>query len=653
VTVAFGGDDGPTPEPDYGLPKLATEEAAEEDAAARLLRLRSLVMVKRLYFAVLLATETVDADVAPDPPGKPKLAAVTDPETLADAVDAYVKRCARVVDAEAQCARLDAMLSGMDETAGAWDACFVDASSASSATSAREAIARRVAECKASLTRHAVALLKSLPYGSVEETERAIEEARGRLREDFDGDGGAAEKIVAKTAEKTGRLVKSTRGLVKEGVSKFRERPLSAAKGAAEYTKGVWVRLNGGMDGASSGYADPILRDLPSPSFDPEARPNNVLKLTLEVQDRDRALADASKEREKVMAQGRDSLSRVRLARAIKESDEKVSLLRRVFAVRTLQAEMERIIGSLEEEAALAPSLDAPDRSDEVELLVAEFGVMDAELRKLVSAVDRGAPDLIDDDALTELATDIPDLKSRLGIADEGLTSLSPEIVGERVVRATEESVGKAKEGAEFMSRGVRMLFNDVGTSFRFFGRAVTGSTLRPREVQTIRRTTLDIFTFVPFVIILIIPLTPVGHVLIFSFIQRYFPALFPSQFSQRRQELMKKYEDLQLQLKEAEKSKEMREEDEALQRAVSAVESLMVGGGSEAELAAALAGPGGEGAKKEKERNLFGLKGLRRAGSEDIEEENIEELKSRAATASRSLTEDEGDEGAAATESR
>ena len=118
MTVAFGGDDGPTPEPDYGLPKLATEEAAEEDAAARLLRLRSLVMVKRLYFAVLLATETVDADVAPDPPGKPKLAAVTDPETLADAVDAYVKRCARVVDAEAQCARLDAMLSGMDETAG-------------------------------------------------------------------------------------------------------------------------------------------------------------------------------------------------------------------------------------------------------------------------------------------------------------------------------------------------------------------------------------------------------------------------------------------------------------------------------------------------------------------------------------------------------
>ena len=114
------------------------------------------------------------------------------------------------------------------------------------------------------------------------------------------------------------------------------------------------------------------------------------------------------------------------------------------------------------------------------------------------------------------------------------------------------------------MARGVKMLGGDISASTRFFGRAVMGSTLRPREVQTIRRTTLDIFTFVPFIIILIIPLTPVGHVLIFSFIQRYFPALFPSQFSGRRQELMKKYEELSLQLKEAERSKEIREEDEA-----------------------------------------------------------------------------------------
>ena len=50
------------------------------------------------------------------------------------------------------------------------------------------------------------------------------------------------------------------------------------------------------------------------------------------------------------------------------------------------------------------------------------------------------------------------------------------------------------------------------------------GQTLRPREVRTLRRTTKDIATFVPVVIILIIPLSPVGHVFVFSFIQRFFP---------------------------------------------------------------------------------------------------------------------------------
>lgn len=53
------------------------------------------------------------------------------------------------------------------------------------------------------------------------------------------------------------------------------------------------------------------------------------------------------------------------------------------------------------------------------------------------------------------------------------------------------------------------------------------------------RRTSLDLLTFIPFTIILIIPLSPLGHVLVFSFIQRYFPSFFPSQFSTKRQEIM------------------------------------------------------------------------------------------------------------------
>jgi hypothetical protein len=138
----------------------------------------------------------------------------------------------------------------------------------------------------------------------------------------------------------------------------LREKPLSAAASAAEYTKGVWVRLNGGMDGVAD--LDPRIADLPYVLSVAESRAARVLSLTVEVQDCDKALSDASNERDKVMGQGKDSLSRVRLAKSIRERDDEVRDLRRVFATRTLQLEMERILAQLEEEACEAPSLETP-----------------------------------------------------------------------------------------------------------------------------------------------------------------------------------------------------------------------------------------------------------------------------------------------------
>ncbi len=67
------------------------------------------------------------------------------------------------------------------------------------------------------------------------------------------------------------------------------------------------------------------------------------------------------------------------------------------------------------------------------------------------------------------------------------------------------------------------------------------GGTLKPREVRGIRQTAKDLIVFVPCAVILIAPITPVGHVLVFGFLQRYFPGFFPSQFSSRRQAQMVK----------------------------------------------------------------------------------------------------------------
>ena len=121
----------------------------------------------------------------------------------------------------------------------------------------------------------------------------------------------------------------------------------------------------------------------------------------------------------------------------------------------------------------------------------------------------------------------------------------------------------------------VKLLVTDLGNCGSLFGRALLGSTLQPREVETLRRTARDVLTFVPFIIILILPITPVGHVLVFSFIQQSFPALFPSQFTSSRQKSMVRYEELKKQLDEVQEQEGYVMREEQFQKAVKAVEEL------------------------------------------------------------------------------
>ena len=68
-------------------------------------------------------------------------------------------------------------------------------------------------------------------------------------------------------------------------------------------------------------------------------------------------------------------------------------------------------------------------------------------------------------------------------------------------------------------------------------------NTYRSSLVRQRSRTFKDVITFIPVIIILIIPLSPVGHVLVFGAIQRFFPDFFPSCFTEQRQNLLQLYE--------------------------------------------------------------------------------------------------------------
>jgi len=86
----------------------------------------------------------------------------------------------------------------------------------------------------------------------------------------------------------------------------------------------------------------------------------------------------------------------------------------------------------------------------------------------------------------------------------------------------------------------------DIQLALNMLARAVfEGYTLRAREVKLLRRIGKDVLVIVPFIIILLIPLSPVGHVLVFGFIQRFFPDFYPSQFTEQRQNIMSMYSSI------------------------------------------------------------------------------------------------------------
>eukprot|EP00669_Euglena_mutabilis_P010201 TRINITY_DN4971_c0_g1_i1.p4 TRINITY_DN4971_c0_g1~~TRINITY_DN4971_c0_g1_i1.p4 ORF type:complete len:235 (-),score=130.20 TRINITY_DN4971_c0_g1_i1:223-927(-) len=214
--------------------------------------------------------------------------------------------------------------------------------------------------------------------------------------------------------------------------------------------------------------------------------------------------------------------------------------LRRKLAVQRLDMDMERICLYLEQE------IEASTSSQEQRMLVAEFGLLDRQLQTLLAILgDWESPEAVDDvdeSELQVLEKEIGDLKVRLGFDMAG-TSID---WGKSVQDFVRENSDKFREGVAFYIKGTKLLFSDLLYALWLFKRTLEGYNLKPREVRTIRRTIKDVLTFIPALIILIIPLTPVGHVLVFSFIQRFFPDFFPTAFSDRRQNLLKMYEEIE-----------------------------------------------------------------------------------------------------------
>ncbi|KAL0029741.1 hypothetical protein WJX79_006839 [Trebouxia sp. C0005] len=451
-------------------------------------------------------------------------------------------------------------------------------------TNAKEQIVARANKYSKRLVERADKELDMLPFPSHAAAQAALDARNARFRNvasksrDLDDDDSS--NRVEKAEKRVGEFVARR---LSPAVQRVRKTPVrrwfSGVRSGAGYVGGLWGRLNG--TARRDSIANCLPEGLPFPSSTREACQGTIQSLRMEVDALEKKLQESSKLRESRLRKA-GIAGRARMASELRDMDEDVSSLSRTLAVRTLQLEMEYIFTCLEDEALdIAQDLKGAGylllrqgSSDEVALLVAEFGLLDQQLASLAAAIEESHAILITEDELIPVASEIPDMRSRLGIA-EGVVFGGQGITWMKVRFQIREAVGKVTEGVQFFTRGIRLLGSDCNNCGRLFYRAALGQTLKPREVQALRRTAWDVLIFVPFTIILIAPLTPVGHVLIFGFIQRYFPGFFPSQFSTRRQELMTRYEDLKQQLLAAQNLAEQEGDQEQLARAAAAVARL------------------------------------------------------------------------------
>jgi len=220
----------------------------------------------------------------------------------------------------------------------------------------------------------------------------------------------------------------------------------------------------------------------------------------------------------------------------IRDSDNELERKRVEVSFQKLNYEFERIYTYLDGELGNTSTKGYIPLQDR--LNVAEFGLFETQLANMNTQIATGED--VDSDVLSVILDATADFKRRLGI-DYYVAGLTFDV--EAIKIWANDLIGQSQTGIKFYAKGCQLLWNDVVFSSSLIGRALQGYTLKPREVRTLRRTFKDVVTFIPVVVILIIPLTPVGHVLVFGAIQRFFPDFFPSCFSERRQNLFSLYE--------------------------------------------------------------------------------------------------------------
>ncbi|KAL5219714.1 hypothetical protein ABZP36_024427 [Zizania latifolia] len=140
--------------------------------------------------------------------------------------------------------------------------------------------------------------------------------------------------------------------------------------------------------------------------------------------------------------------------------------------------------------------------------------------------------------------------KEETYVADETLDSSAsslpvslPSVPASKKENVITKSVEKVKETTTTVVQGTQLLAIDTGAAMGLLRRALIGDELTQKEKQALQRTLTDLASVVPIGILMLLPVTAVGHAAILALIQRYAPSMIPSTYAPERLDLLRQLE--------------------------------------------------------------------------------------------------------------
>ncbi|KAI3706540.1 hypothetical protein L6452_24347 [Arctium lappa] len=125
----------------------------------------------------------------------------------------------------------------------------------------------------------------------------------------------------------------------------------------------------------------------------------------------------------------------------------------------------------------------------------------------------------------------------------------SKEAEGVLVVKVPEKeniigrSISKFKGTTTDVLQGTQLLAIDAAAATGLLRRSLIGDELTDKEKQALRRTLTDLASVIPISILMLLPVTAVGHAAMLAAIQRYVPSLIPSTYGPERLDLLRQLE--------------------------------------------------------------------------------------------------------------